>query len=110
MGSLAPTIVPPGGLVLVTGVNGFLASHIALNLLERGYKVRGTVRSQEKADWITEAIAKRYPDASFETALVPNISAPGAFNEAIRGVDGIAHVASDLSFGSDPNKIVLTWI
>lgn len=69
MGSLAPTIVPPGGLVLVTGVNGFLASHIALNLLERGYKVRGTVRSQEKADWITEAIAKRYPDASFETAL-----------------------------------------
>ncbi|KAH1346456.1 hypothetical protein KXV68_008780 [Aspergillus fumigatus] len=106
MGSLAPTIVPPGGLVLVTGVNGFLASHIALNLLERGYKVRGTVRSQEKADWITEAIAKRYPDASFETALVPNISAPGAFNEAIRGVDGIAHVASDLSFGSDPNKVI----
>ncbi|KAL5366542.1 hypothetical protein BJX96DRAFT_182774 [Aspergillus floccosus] len=106
MGSITPSTVLPGGLVLVTGVNGFLASHLALNLLERGYKVRGTVRSQDKADWITEAVTKRYPDAAFETVVVPNISAPGAFDEAIRGVDGIAHVAGDLSFGSDPNKVI----
>ncbi|KAA8652875.1 hypothetical protein EYZ11_003162 [Aspergillus tanneri] len=106
MGSIAPTIVPPGGLVLVTGVNGFLASHLALNLLEHGYKVRGTVRSQEKADWITDAMKKRYAEAAFETVVVPNISVPGAFSGAIRGVDGVAHVATDLSFGSDPNKVI----
>ncbi|EAW09036.1 aldehyde reductase II [Aspergillus clavatus NRRL 1] len=106
MGSLTPNNVAPGGLVLVTGVNGFLAAHLAINLVERGYKVRGTVRSQEKADWITEAVTKRYPEASFEALVVPNISAPGAFEEAVRGVDGIAHVASDLTFGNDPNKVI----
>ncbi|GFF55073.1 aldehyde reductase 2 [Aspergillus lentulus] len=103
MGSTAPTTVPSGGLVLVTGVNGFLASQLALNL---GYKLRGTVQFQDKADWITEAVTKRYPDASFKTVVVPNISVPGAFDDAIRGVDGIAHVASDLSFGSDPEKVI----
>ncbi|GAQ07540.1 aldehyde reductase 2 [Aspergillus lentulus] len=103
MGSTAPTTVPSGGLVLVTGVNGFLASHLALNL---GYKLRGTVQFQDKADWITEAVSKRYPDASFETVVVPNISFPGAFDDAIRGVDAIAHVTSDLSFGSDPKKVI----
>ena len=32
-------------LVLVTGASGFLASHIVKQLLELGYRVRGTVRS-----------------------------------------------------------------
>lgn len=106
MGSAAPTIVPAGGLVLVTGVNGFLASHISLNLLGQGYKVRGTVRSQEKANWITEAMTRHYHSGSFETVVVPDISVPGAFDAAIKGVQGIVHVANDLSFGSDPNEII----
>ena len=32
-------------LVLVTGASGYLASHIVHQLLEKGYRVRGTVRS-----------------------------------------------------------------
>ncbi|OJJ78522.1 aldehyde reductase II [Aspergillus glaucus CBS 516.65] len=110
MGPISPTIVPTGGLVLVTGVNGFLASHLALNLLERGYKVRGTVRSHDKADWIREAVTKRYPNASFEVVVVPNISVPGAFDDPVQGVDGVAHVASDLSFGNDPNKVITPMV
>ena len=31
--------------VLLTGVSGFIAKHIALKLLNAGYAVRGTVRS-----------------------------------------------------------------
>lgn len=106
MGSTTPSIVPAGGLVLVTGVNGFLASHLALNLLKQGYKVRGTVRSQEKADWVTETMSRRYSKGSFEALVVPDISLPGAFDGPIKGVDGIAHVAGDLSFGSDPNQVI----
>ncbi len=32
-------------LVLVTGASGYLAAHIVKQLLEQGYRVRGTVRS-----------------------------------------------------------------
>lgn len=32
-------------LILVTGASGFLASHIVKQLLEKGYRVRGTIRS-----------------------------------------------------------------
>jgi dihydroflavonol-4-reductase len=31
--------------VLVTGASGYIASHVIKELLERGYKVVGTVRS-----------------------------------------------------------------
>lgn len=32
--------IPQGSLVLVTGANGFIASHVVKQLLENGYKVR----------------------------------------------------------------------
>lgn len=35
----------PGRRVLVTGASGFVASHCVLQLLERGVRVRGTVRA-----------------------------------------------------------------
>jgi len=34
--------------VLVTGVSGFIASHVAAGLLQQGYAVRGTVRNKVK--------------------------------------------------------------
>lgn len=33
------------GTVLVTGASGYIASHVISELLQRGYKVVGTVRS-----------------------------------------------------------------
>ncbi|KAH8125322.1 hypothetical protein ACSS6W_004886 [Trichoderma asperelloides] len=104
------TIVPPGGLVLVSGVNGFIGSHIALNLVKLGYKVRGTVRSEDKAAWIKEAVAYYYPSASFEAVLVPDMTAAGAWDEFVKGVDGIVHVAGDMSFGADPNNIITPMV
>jgi uncharacterized protein YbjT (DUF2867 family) len=39
-----------GSLILVTGVNGLLGSHVADQLLHAGYKVRGSVRDPQRAD------------------------------------------------------------
>lgn len=36
--------------ILVTGITGYIGSHIVKNLLEKGYKVRGTVRSIENKE------------------------------------------------------------
>jgi len=41
----APTSDKP---ILVTGASGFIASHIVQQLLEGGYRVRGTVRDPER--------------------------------------------------------------
>lgn len=35
--------------VLLTGVSGFLGSHTAIQLLEKGYEVKGTLRSLDRA-------------------------------------------------------------
>jgi hypothetical protein len=37
-------------LVLVTGISGFVATHVALEYLKNGHPVRGTVRSKEKGE------------------------------------------------------------
>ncbi|KZF24892.1 putative aldehyde reductase II [Xylona heveae TC161] len=100
------SIVPPGGRILITGVNGFLASHLALVLLKRGYGVRGTVRSADKADWIKAAISQRELGDRFEVEVVPDLSVAGALDDLVQDVDGIAHVAADTTFGCDPNKII----
>ena len=45
-------------IVLVTGATGFSAQHVCLNLLEAGYRVRGTVcdPSSEKARYLTDKL------------------------------------------------------
>jgi nucleoside-diphosphate-sugar epimerase len=78
--------------ILVTGASGFLASHILLAFLEAGYKVRGTVRSPETA----VRVASRYPQFTDQLsfAIVRDIAAPHAFDEAVKGVAGVIHTAS----------------
>ena len=74
----------PGSPVLVTGVNGHVASATALRLLQKGYKVRGTVRSLKRGAFIQNEF-KSFGD-SFELVEVPDIVAPGAFDEALKGM------------------------
>ena len=38
------------GTVLVTGATGYIASHVISQLLEKGYKVLGTVRSLDNKE------------------------------------------------------------
>ena len=42
--------------VLVTGASGFIASHIVKLLLEKGFIVRGTVRSLKNQEKVNELI------------------------------------------------------
>ena len=42
--------------VLLTGISGFLGSHIALQLLKAGYKVRGSVRNLSRSDEVRQTM------------------------------------------------------
>ncbi|KAH8798511.1 hypothetical protein F5884DRAFT_758745 [Xylogone sp. PMI_703] len=101
------TNIPKGALVLVTGATGFVGSHTSKALLDRGYKVRGAVRDLGKASWLINDVLKDYADRrDFELAYVPDLAADHAFDEAIKGVSAIVHVASILAFDPDPNKVI----
>lgn len=72
--------VPAGSLVLVSGArcadlpvlkseiwpilmlfrSGFIAVHVVQHLLHAGYKVRGTVRSSDKGDYLKKKFAKNF--------------------------------------------------
>ncbi|CAE6423185.1 unnamed protein product [Rhizoctonia solani] len=88
--------------VLVTGASGFIAVWVCRTLLEAGYNVKGTVRSTSKGDYLSN-LFKSYGDR-FQYIIVED---EGAFDEAVKGVHGIAHTASPFHFASeDPKDII----
>jgi len=100
------TKIPLNSLVLVTGVNGFIGSHIANEILAAGYKVRGTSRSAEKGAAIKKIFQDKYGPLNFELAIVEEMRHEGAFDEATKGCSGVVHVASTLTFSADPNAVI----
>jgi nucleoside-diphosphate-sugar epimerase len=61
-----------GDKALVTGSNGYLAMWIIRVLLERGYSVRGAVRSAEKGKHLQDYFASY--GTKFELSIVPDIT------------------------------------
>lgn len=97
--------LPKGSTILVTGASGFIGSHVVQEALNAGYKVVGTARSEEKAQ-NTKKIFNNNPN--YSTAIVEDFQHEGAFDEAVKGVDSVIHVASDTTFDPDPNKVLIS--
>ncbi|KAH9487433.1 Putative uncharacterized oxidoreductase [Psilocybe cubensis] len=88
-----PTITK-GDKILVTGANGYIAMWAIRIFLERGYFVRGTVRSESKAKDVNDYFNSVGLGDKLEIVIVNDIAKEGAFDEAVKDVDGIAHMAS----------------
>lgn len=85
-------------VAVVTGAAGFVAGELIHQLLEKGYTVRGTVRSIEKAKDLQEAFPQLI---LYEADLLKE----GSFDEAFKGADFVFHTASPfLRSWSDPQK------
>jgi GDP-mannose 4,6 dehydratase len=72
-------------LVLVTGPSGFIGAHVFSQLLEKGYSVRGTVRSQSKADFFLRKFPEAAESGRISFAIIKDIAKPGAFKDALKG-------------------------
>ncbi|WRT68379.1 uncharacterized protein IL334_005355 [Kwoniella shivajii] len=96
--------IKPGSLVLVTGASGYISSHTVETFLDQGYNVRGTVRSKDKGEYLVNLFEGK--KGKFEYAIVEDIGVDGAFDEAVKGVDGVAHMASPFHFNAeDPEEL-----
>merc|ERR1712227_662185 len=84
-----------GDLVLITGATGLVGFGVLRAALEHGYKLRAAVRSEQKAEIIrSNPTMKGISEHQLSFVIVPDILAEGAFDEAVKGVKFILHVAS----------------
>jgi len=85
--------------VLLTGGNGFIGAHIVNTLLQRGYSLVTTVRSEAKTTFLRDQFAS-YGD-KLQFAIVPDIAIPGAFDEVLQThtFDAVLHTSSPYTFG-----------
>lgn len=98
--------IPYGSLIVVSGVNGFIGSHVADQTLAAGFRVRGTTRSLRRNEWVLEYFKNKYGSEVFELVEVPDMTVDGAFDSALEGASGFVHVASDMSNSNDPDLVI----
>ncbi|KAJ3958793.1 hypothetical protein N0V92_004617 [Colletotrichum tropicale] len=105
--SLPETVILQGFWVLITGITGHIAAHTAKQFLQRGFRVRGSVRDLEAAKWLTEDVFKSFADrGDLELVHVPDLGVKHTFDETIKGVSAIVHIASILSFSNNPQEVI----
>ncbi|KAJ5455872.1 uncharacterized protein N7458_004136 [Penicillium daleae] len=90
-------------LVVLTGATGFVGFKTLIIALKAGYNVRIVVRSASKGDKILEARsikALKLTSEILSYVVVPDIAAPGAYDDAVKEATYVVHCASPIpSFG-----------
>ncbi|MBE0581129.1 NAD-dependent epimerase/dehydratase family protein [Devosia sp.] len=86
------------GLVLVTGANGFVGKWTVIELLRAGFDVRGTVRSEGRAEAVRVAVAGQLGDAALQrlSFVRVDLMQDRGWPEAMQGVEAVAHVAAQI--------------
>ncbi|MBT2622668.1 aldehyde reductase [Chryseobacterium sp. ISL-6] len=80
--------------VLLTGVSGFLGLHTAIQLLEKGYTVIGTLRNLERAGAIKAIIEKHTSNAQNISFVEADLKSTDVWFQLTENIDFIQHIAS----------------
>ncbi|CAJ0944723.1 unnamed protein product, partial [Mesorhabditis belari] len=80
-------------LVLVTGASGYLGAHCVKVLLDKGYRVRGTVRSLKNTKKIDPVKALDSSGTKIEF-VEADLTTKESWPKAVSGCDYVLHVAS----------------
>lgn len=87
-------------LVLVTGGSGYIAGWCVAELLRRGYEVRTTVRDPGREQDVADAVSSAADPAGRLSFAVADLTADDGWDDALKGVDYVLHVASPLGGGT----------
>ncbi|OOQ61693.1 SDR family oxidoreductase [Mucilaginibacter pedocola] len=80
--------------VLLTGISGFLGSHTAIQLLNKGYEVVGTLRDQKRAEAIKNVIAKHTEHTANLSFAQAELSDEKVWAKLCEDIDYVQHIAS----------------
>jgi dihydroflavonol-4-reductase len=95
--------------VLLTGVSGFIAKHVALRLLNAGFDVRGTVRRLDRGDEVRAALAPHLSDGAGRLTFVQaDLESDSGWAEAMTGISAVVHTASPFPIAQpkDPQDLI----
>ena len=92
--------------VLVTGIGGFLAGHIALQLLEQGYRVRGSLRNIHRSDAIRHELGcHSHTDIAERLSFVQaDLDSDDGWGTAAKDCRYVIHTASPFPPGFPENE------
>ena len=89
--------------VLLTGVSGWIAKHTAIELLNAGYEVLGTIRNNNLVDQTKQTISK-YASTEKLSFVELDLLKNDGWNEAAKGCRYIFHVASPFPMKVSSNR------
>lgn len=91
--------------ILLTGVSGFIAKHIALRLLGAGYTLRGSLRDMARAGEVRAALAPHLSAQMLEKLhfVQLDLNQDDGWLEAVEGVAAIIHTASPVPISAPKN-------
>ncbi|KAE9381094.1 NAD(P)-binding protein [Stipitochalara longipes BDJ] len=85
-------------LIFLTGGSGMIGFRTLVFALENGFAVRAAVRSESKRDEIlsSTSIKSLNPGSNLSFVIIKDFATPGAYDQAVQGVDYIIHLASSM--------------
>lgn len=97
-------------LVLLTGISGFIAKHVALELLGAGFRLRGTVRSAAKAGGVRETLEKAGGTVDRLEFAEADLTQDDGWDAAVAGCRFVVHTASPFPATQSRDKYALVPI
>ena len=99
----SPIFVPVPATILVTGANGYIASHVLSLLLSKGYSVIGTVRTQSKRKHVLNTHASHPNSSRLSVIIVEDIGQSRCYLEALSTLNvespsAILHLAAPFNY------------
>ena len=91
-------------MVLITGISGFIGLYCAKELLERGFKVRGTIRSPQKEKNVRDALELSHIASENLHFAILDLNSDNGWDDVTQNCDYVLHVASPFRIANPKNE------
>lgn len=97
--------------VLLTGITGYIAKHVACRLLDAGHRVRGSLRSLDRVTEVRDALRPALSDPALLARLdfvALDLGDDQGWHQALQGIDALVHTASPFPLvqPKDPEAVI----